>query len=387
MNYILNSLEEIQKVYTPDIKYLNDDFIEHLYEFKLSKKVILESMRFRNKFSNSKGEEGFSSELSIEAIVTGMKYNLIFKSNLIHNFDYNYLLKNIDLEVFKTELDKKVSIQERDFVEKIKEELDNNNNPIKFVKKLREDKNSLVLSWKNLKSALEKANDFDKIIIDKYRVSYRRVYDSLKREHEKDIEPVVVFRLNDFWENDYKSNDESPWNSPFLGFGKNKTTNFETNIKTEITEAVSPFIDVSINEILSEPIKKLTECGFYKVFQTKYPEEEKQQSIIATIFRIHLKSTPIKYDIITTGTHYYNFCSKIGLISHLGKNEFKNGLEIARLLNNFSKSNDKDLKEIKIKTFQNYHTNRENPKSQYYPFSDGSNIKVNTILMKLNLIN
>ncbi len=224
MNYILNSLEEIQKVYTPDIKYLNDDFIEHLYEFKLSKKVILESMRFRNKFSNSKGEEGFSSELSIEAIVTGMKYNLISESNLIHNFDCNYLLKNIDLEVFKKELDKKVSIQESDFIVKIKEELDNNNNHIKFVKKLREDKNSLVLSWKNLKSVLEKANDFDKIIIDKYRISYRKVYDSLKREYEKDIE-VVIFRFNDFWENDYRNYGENPWNSPFLGFGNNPVLN------------------------------------------------------------------------------------------------------------------------------------------------------------------
>lgn len=386
MNYILNSLEEIQKVYTPDIKYLNDDFIEHLYEFKLSKKVILESMRFRNKFSNSKGEEGFSSELSIEAIVTGMKYNLISESNLIHNFDYNYLFKNIDLEVFKTELDKKVSIQESDFIVKIKEELDNNNNPIKFVKKLREDKNSLVLSWKNLQSALEKANEFDKIIIDKYRVSYRGVYDSLKREYEKDIEPAVVFRLNDFWENDYKSNGESPWNNPFLGFGKNKTTNFETSIKPEITETVNPFIDASINEILSEPIKKLIKCGFYKVLQTKYPEEEKQQSIIATLFRIHLKSTKIRYSIITVGTQYYNFCFEIGLISYLEKTEFKSGVEIAKILNGFSKSNDENLNELKVKNFENNHTNRSNSLSSYYPFSDGSNKQVKTIFMQLNLV-
>lgn len=385
MNYILNSLEEIQKVYTPSIEELQESFLPCLPEFKLSKKVILESMRFRIKLSDSKGDEGFSSELSVEAILTGIKFNLISKNNLIHNFDYYNLLNNIDLEVFRTELDKLISNQESDFIEKIKEELDNHNNPIKFIKKLRKDKDSLVLSWKNLKSALEKANDFDKIIIDKYRISFRRVYDSLKREHEKDIEPVVVFRFNDFWENDYKSNGDSPWNNQFFGLGTGKTTNFEPIIKPEIAETVNLFKDVSINDILSEPIKKLTECGFYEVLQKIYPNENHQKSIIAVIFSIELNQPNLHpYFIIDTATHYYNFCSKIGLIKHLMEN--KTGLQIATMLNSFSNYTKSELAEMKIKTFENNHTNKDIPTSSYYPFSKRSNIKVKRIFSQLNIV-
>ena len=109
-------------------------------------------------------------------------------------------------------------------------------------------------------------------------------------------------------------------------------------------------MDVSINEILSEPIKKLTECGFYKVLQTKYPDEEKQQSIIATLFRIYLnqkKSPP--YHIIDKATNYYNFCSNIGLIDFLEKDKKKTGLEIATLLNDFSI--DKSILEILLNSF------------------------------------
>jgi len=230
------------------------------------------------------------------------------------------------------------------------------------------------------------ANEFDKIIIDKYRISYRNVYDFLKLEYEEDIKPSVIFESKDFWVNDFKNYEGSPWFSPFLSVGKYETTNFETSIKPEITETVYPFIDVSINEVLSEPIKKLKECGFYEVLQRKYPEEEKQQSIIATLFRIHFKSTKIRYTIITVGTQYYNFCSEIGLISHLEKTESKCGIEICKILNNFSKSNDENLNEMKVKNFENNHTNRSNSLSSYYPFSDASNKKVKTIFKELNLI-
>lgn len=121
MNYILNSLEEIQKVYTPSIEELQDSFLPCLPEFRLSKKVIIESMRFRIKLSDSKEDEGFSSELSLEAILTGIKFNLISKSSVIHNFDYNYLLNNIDFIVFKEELEKSLADLKKHFYNDIEE--------------------------------------------------------------------------------------------------------------------------------------------------------------------------------------------------------------------------------------------------------------------------
>lgn len=394
MNYILNSLEDIQKVYTPDIKYLNDDFIEHLYDFKLSKKAILESMRFRIKFPDSTGQEGFSSELTFEAIVTGIKYNLMSKNNLIHNIDYDYLLNNIDLEIFKKELDKSITQEESHFIYKINEELQKAGGDIEFKKKLRKGVESLDSSSQYLKSIQKTANEFDKILINRFIISYRKVHDSLKDEHEQDILPAKIFTSSNFKDittNEHTDKNKQPefnylesWLNP-SSIAKSYRESIFRNFTKEIDEKKIIYNDV--DEFLSEPIKKLSDCNFYEVLQNKYPEKEKQQSIIATLFRIHLKSNNIKYDIITVGTQYYNFCHKIGLINHLEKNEKKAGVEIARLLNDFSKRNDKNLTEIKVKSIENNHTNKENPKSQYYPFTDGNNKKVNTILIKLNLIN
>jgi hypothetical protein len=141
-----------------------------------------------------------------------------------------------------------------------------------------------------------------------------------------------------------------------------------------------------VNEFLSEPIKKLKDCGFYQVLQNKYPEVEKQQSIIATVFRTHLNNTNIKYNIINVQTQYYNFCTKIGLIEHLEKTKLKSAVEIAKLLNTFSVNNNKDLKVFTVKSFQNNITNRDISNSSYFPFTDGCNKTVNTILLQLNLI-
>lgn len=385
MKYILNSIKDVREIYTPDIEYLNDDFIEHLYEFKLSKKAILESMRFYQYLSI--GEDYEKEDLSLK------DYNFKNKQHYYKGINYNSLLKNINIEIFKTELEKYTSIQEDHFISKITEEIDN---PIKFQKKLKEDVSNLIQSIKELESEYETANEFDKILIKNFIASYVKTYELLKSDYEKNISRTDVFnmkpqqnlKIETF---NYLQDKTTPlMNFINLGIYRNIKKNKDTHYPSEkIT--TDYFIEAynanfSVEDILSNPIKKLNECGFYKVLQNKYPEKEKQQSIISTIFRTHLKSTSIKYDIITIGTQYYNFCSKIGLIKHLEETEFKDGVEIAKLLNDFSKSKDENLDEITVKTIQNNHSNRNNPKSNYYPFSDGSNKKVNVILTKLNLI-
>ncbi|AYN05489.1 hypothetical protein [Flavobacterium sp. 140616W15] len=592
MNYILNSIEDIQKIYTPDIEFLDDDFMEHLYEFKLSKKVILESMRFRNKFSDNEGEESFFLELSTEELLTGIKCNIISKTNLIHNIDYAYLLSNIDLDVFKSELGKLLLNQEKSFVKEIENTLENSNSDLKFNKYFKNKIENLIKSEDYLKSLIPNSNDFIKLVSSSYLESYSKTYNQLKSEYfdllpqcfelqkmvtldnsirnkysninnndllleyinDYDIfslyslEPILEGQIvtitfenpiydkeldctyaideirlslsqfnfqdrinNNYDENDFYhyacelSDDMKTWKfqklnyedfitykNDFKDVAKHKLIDIENEILKLIPEFISTNIDkienikhlinftlikkweksnldllnrfdendfvivsyksikhntlitevmdvvyerkesfiekikkefsfyyveeyhetefsrnlkkLDINlktdlilkfkteatskaEFLSEAIEKLTECGFYKVLQEKYPEVEKQQSIVATIFRIHLKSTDIKYDIITVATQYYNFCFKIGLISHLAETEFKTGSEIAKLLNCFSKSNCEDVTEMKIKTFENNHTNRNNVQSSYYPFKERTNKNVNTILMKLNLIN
>lgn len=183
MNYILNSLEEIQKVYTPSIEELQESFLPCLPEFKLSKKAILESMRFRNKLSDSKGNEGLSSELSVEAILTGIKYNLISKSNVIHNFDYDSLLRNIDLEIFKTELNKLLLNQENSFVKEIEDTLENSNSDLKFNRYFKNKIENLIESENYLKSLISNQNDFIQLIINGYIESYSKTYNQLKKEY------------------------------------------------------------------------------------------------------------------------------------------------------------------------------------------------------------
>nr|WP_309755540.1 hypothetical protein [Flavobacterium sp.] len=141
---------------------------------------------------------------------------------------------------------------------------------------------------------------------------------------------------------------------------------------------------LSLSEIISVQTKKLINYNFYDVLKNRYPNEQNQESIIATIFRLCLNQYNIKYHIIDTATHYYNFCYKIGLIEHL-ESQSKTGLEIATILHNFSTVQDESLKVMTIKTFENNYTNRANPKSTYYPFSNKSEIKLKTILKQLNL--
>ncbi|MEN9908608.1 MAG: hypothetical protein RLZZ540_1757 [Bacteroidota bacterium] len=195
MAYLLNNLKDIQTVYTPDIECLIDDFLPYLSEFSFSKKVILDSMRFRMKFSNEKGEEGFSSELPLKTILGGIKLNLISRNadNLEYNFDYEYLLRNIDLDVFNTELNKRVSLDENKFIEIIDSNLEIMNT-ILFEKKLKKDIIDLLNSISSLTSLLSSTNEFDKIIINKYLSSYNRTYSSLETEYRPLINNKEIFK-------------------------------------------------------------------------------------------------------------------------------------------------------------------------------------------------
>lgn len=405
MNYILNSLEEIRKVYTPDIEYLKDDFIEHLYEFKLSKEVILESMRFYQYYYY--GDDYEKEDLSLK------DFNFKNKSHRYFGLNYAFLLKKIDLEIFKSELEKLITKEENHFIFKINEELIKARSDVEFKKRLRKDVENLVLSSENLKSILEKANEFDKILINRFIVSYRNAYDSLRIEHEQDILPTVIFKLDHF----KTINDlEKPINTnEFLNknnqkehvglFGnsnhielanlyieneKQSKDSISANDVSGVEHLINKYLKNktpnSIDDILSEPIAKLTECGFYEVLQKIYPNENHQKSIIAVVFRIELNQPNLHpYFIIDTATHYYNFCSKIGLIKHLVENKMKTGLQIATILNSFSNYTKSELAEMKIKTFENNHTNKDAVSSSYYPFSKKSIAKVNTIFSQLNL--
>ena len=195
MAYLLNNLKDIQTVYTPAIECLIDDFSPYLSEFNLSKKNILDSMRFRMKFSNEKGEEGFSSELPLKTILGGIKLNLISRNvdNLQYNFDYEYLLSNLDLDVFNTELDKRVSLEENKFIEIIDSNLAKMNT-ILFEKNLKQDVTDLLNSISNLKLLYSSSNEFDKIIINKYLSSYRNIYSSLETEYRPLINNKEIFK-------------------------------------------------------------------------------------------------------------------------------------------------------------------------------------------------
>ncbi|RTY89801.1 hypothetical protein EKM01_13510, partial [Flavobacterium sp. RSP46] len=315
MNYILNSLEEIRKVYTPDIECLNTPLDWIPFTFCGIEKTIFESMRFYQCYYY--GDDYEKEDLSLK------DFNFKNKSHKYSGLNYDFLLKNIDLETFKNELEKLVTKEENHFIFKINEELGKAGGNIEFVKRLRKDVESLVLSSKYLKSILEKANKFDEILINRFIVSYRNVYDSLKVEHEQDIVPVIIFKsehfktIDDFEKTKNKDEAISRTKQPELNY-IDSCLNPSPLIKSYREGILSDFTSEKnekkmtcndVNEFLSEPIKKLTECGFYKALQTKYPEEEKQQSIIATIFRVHLKSTHIKYDIITVG-------GKTGQIDH-----------------------------------------------------------------------
>lgn len=392
MNYILNSLEDIRKVYTPDIECLNTPLDWIPFTFCGIEKTIFESMRFYQYYYY--GDDYEKEDLSLK------DFNFKNKSHKYSGINYDYLLRNIDLNVFKTELEKLITKEENHFIFKTNEELNKAAGEIEYKKRLRKNVESLVSSSKFLKSILDMANEFDKILINKFIVSYRNVYDSLKVEHEQDILPAIIFNSEHFKIiNNLKKpkdtnevvNQDKQRELNYLNMYlkpnpkmKSYRESIFRNFMNEKEEKKMTYNEV--NEFLSQPIKKLTDCGFYKVLQNKYPEVEKQQSIIATLFRTHLKSTNIKYDIITVGTHYYNFCDKIGLINHLEKTELKSGTDIAKLLNYFSTNNDINLKELNIKNFENNHTYRGNLKSGFNPFTDLSNKKVTIILMKLNLI-
>ena len=209
MNYILNSLEEIRKVYTPNIEYLNTPVDWIPFTFCGIEKTILESMRFYQYYYY--GDDYEKEDLSLK------DFSFKNKSHRYSGLNYDYLLKNIDLEVFKIELEKLLLNEENYFILKINEELSKAGGNIEFVKRLRKDVESLVSSSKYLKSVLDNVNKFDKIIVESFIVSYRKVYDSLQIEHEQDIVPVIIFKPEHF-----KMIDDL------------KKSNYETIIKTEI---------------------------------------------------------------------------------------------------------------------------------------------------------
>lgn len=195
MGYLLNNLEDVKAIYSPNIELIIDDFLPCLSEFKLSKKTILEAMRFRIKFFTNKEKIEFSGDLSLEAILTGIRLNFISKdvNRLEYNFDNEYLLSNIDLDVFKTELDKKVSFDESKFVEEIDRNLEDMNS-ILFEKNLKRNVFDLLDSISNLKSLLSSSNEFDKVIIDKYLSSYNKIYSSLEKEYRPSINNKEIFK-------------------------------------------------------------------------------------------------------------------------------------------------------------------------------------------------
>jgi hypothetical protein len=222
MAYLLNNLKDVQAVYLPEIAFLIDDFLPYLDEFSLSKKVILESLRFKIKLVGNSKEEIYTSEFNLEHILTGIKFNLISKNpnDLICTVDFNHLISNIDLDVFKTELDKKLINEENKFCKTIDDSL-GEINTILFERNLKKDVLSLLASISNLKSLLSSSNEFDKIVIDKYLSSYNKTYSHLEAEYKPCINNKEIFKSKIVF-NGFVSSKLTEWEA-IKGFNPNPT--------------------------------------------------------------------------------------------------------------------------------------------------------------------
>ena len=241
MNYILNSLEEIRKVYTPDIEYLNTPVDWIPFTFCGIEKTILESMRFYQYYYH--GDDHEKEDLSLK------DFNFKNKSHKYYGLNYDYLLKNIDLEIFKTELDKSITKEENYFIFKIKEELGKNNN-IEFEMNLNDYINSLYSSKKALDIIVENTNDFDRILIEKYIISYEKVFNALKFTYSNFVNNKTMFSFK-FSRADYYATDEVLRESSKNANESDLIAN-ETFVKTETN---NPFTKEELKLILDNNSK------------------------------------------------------------------------------------------------------------------------------------
>lgn len=200
MNYILNSLEEIRKVYTPNIEYLNTPVDWIPFTFCGIEKTILESMQFYQYYYY--GDDYEKEDLSLK------DFSFKNKSHRYSGLNYDYLLKNIDLEVFKIELDKLISNQESDFINDIANTLENSESDIRFKQYFKNNIEKLIESESNLKPLISNSNDFIKLIISRYLESYSKTYNQLKKEYFDLLPKYFELKKTDVFDNNIQINNQ-----------------------------------------------------------------------------------------------------------------------------------------------------------------------------------
>lgn len=201
MAYLLNNLNDIQEVYTPNIQYLKDEYMRTLTCFPKTEEAIINSMRFFQ--YHYYGDEYEKEHLSFQ------EFDFKNKSHKYYGINYEYLIKNIDLDVFSTELEKKVSFDENKFIEKIDSNLETMNT-ILFERNLKNDVSSLLNSISNLSKLSETSNNIDKIVIEKYLSSYNKTYSSLKKEYRPSVNNKEIFKSSNQFDLN-KPHDFNTW--------------------------------------------------------------------------------------------------------------------------------------------------------------------------------
>ncbi|RTY89634.1 hypothetical protein [Flavobacterium sp. GT3R68] len=175
MKYIKHCLLDIENVYVPQIEYLNDDFFGINDDFINSNEVIKRSMKF---YEIEVDAEDFE-----KLPISYKEFNNKNKNHFYKGLNYEYLLDNIDLEIFKLELTTLISTQEKRFLESITNELENSLSDIKFTKMLINNIEEILKTSNNLKSLIGNSNSINELVLKEYLKSYSRCYKSLKDEY------------------------------------------------------------------------------------------------------------------------------------------------------------------------------------------------------------
>lgn len=177
MSYFLNSIKDIENVFVPNLESINDNFLEFPTYFPKSNTAIKESLNFYENIYI--GEEREKETLSLE------NFNSKNKNHIYKGVNYPRLIEKMDLNVFHSELEKKVENDQAYFIKSIESEA-KTLSEINFKVHLTESNDTIYNSIKNL-GALNEYNIISKIIIERYLNSYKYVHSVLENKYKNHI--------------------------------------------------------------------------------------------------------------------------------------------------------------------------------------------------------